>query len=148
MPIHIHQQTECQAPVDAVFAYVADYRNVPDWLYGISKFQPTTEVTYGLGAVFEGSMNLGTTLHSTVEVTSFDEGSSFTFESVKGFRNWSTWSFEAVDAATTRVTADVYYELPGGLAGKAIGKVIEPFVKIAVKASSSSLVKHASAAAR
>lgn len=141
MPIHIHKETECAAPVEKVFAYVADYRNTPDWLYGISKFVPTTELDYGLGSVFEGSMNLGVTLHSTVEVTKFEEGRMFEFESIKGFKNASHWTFEASSPTTTLIKADVQYELPGGLAGKALGKAIEPFVKIAVKHSSEHLAK-------
>ena len=145
MPIHIHAETDCAAPVDQVFAYVDNYRNVPDWLYGISKFVPTTEKERGLGAVFEGSMHVGVMLHSTVEVTAYDEGRMFEFESVKGFKNSSHWSFEAIDAKSTRIIADVQYSLPGGVAGKALGRMIEPFVKIAVKHSSEALAKHAAA---
>jgi uncharacterized membrane protein len=145
MAIHIHKETECNAPRAKVFAYVDDYRNVPDWLYGISKFVPTTEKDRGFGAIFEGSINLGATLHSTIEVVAYDEGTMFEFDSIKGFKNSSKWTFEDVDANTTRIIADVSYELPGGIAGKALGKVIEPFVKIAVKHSSDALAKHAAA---
>ena len=145
MAIHIHKETECAAPVEKVFAYVADYRNVPQWLYGISKFEPTTEVDYGLGSVFEGSMHLGATLHSTVEVIGFEEGSMIEMDSIKGFKNTSKWMFEAIDTGTTRIVADVSYSLPGGIAGKALGKVIEPFVKIAVKHTSEAVAKHAAA---
>ncbi len=145
MAIHIHRETECAAPVEQVFAYVADYRNVPQWLYGISAFQPTTEVDYGLGAVFDGSMNLGAKLHSTIEVTGFEEGKTIEMDSIKGFKNTSRWTFEKVGASATRISADVSYTLPGGIAGKALGKVIEPFVKIAVNHSSAALAKHAAA---
>ena len=145
MAIHIHKETDCAAPLDKVFAYVTDYRNIPDWLYGISSFVPTTELDRGLGATFDGSIHLGVTLHSTIETTKFEEGRMFEFDSVKGFRNWSTWTFDEVDADTTRISADVYYELPGGIAGKAIGKVIEPFVKLAVRHSSEHLATHAAA---
>lgn len=142
MAIHIHKETDCAAPVEKVFAYVADYKNVPDWLYGIQKFVPTTDKDYGLGAVFEGSINLGATLHSTVEVIGFEENRTFEIDSIKGFKNTSKWTFEDL-GDTTRIVADVSYSLPGGIAGKAVGKVIEPFVKLAVKHSSEHLAKHA-----
>ena len=145
MAIHIHKETDCAAPLEKVFAYVTDYRKVPNWLYGVSKFVPITEVDRGLGATFDASIHLGITLHSTIETNAFEEGRMFGFDSIKGFRNWSTWTFEAIDDQTTRITADVYYELPGGLAGKAMGKAIEPFVKIAVKHSSEHLAEHAAA---
>lgn len=141
MPIEIHVESTFRAPLEVAFAYTANYRNVPDWLYGISKFEPVGEVDYGLGAVFDGSMNLGVTLHSRIEVNEFEENRLIGFDSIKGFRNSSRWTFSAIDANRSSVVADVSYELPGGIAGKALGKVIEPFAKIAVQHSSAALQK-------
>ena len=141
MPIEICVESTFQAPLEVAFAYTADYRNVPDWLYGISKFEPVGDLDYGLGAVFDGSMNLGATLHSRIEVNEFEENRLIGFDSIKGFKNSSRWTFSALDAGRSRVVADVSYELPGGIAGKALGKVIEPFVKIAVRHSSAALQK-------
>jgi uncharacterized membrane protein len=141
MPIEIQVESTFRAPLEVAFAYTADYRNVPDWLYGISKFEPVGDKDYGLGAVFDGSMNLGATLHSRIEVNEFEENRLIGFDSIKGFKNSSRWTFSALDAKHSTVVADVSYELPGGIAGKALGKVIEPFVKIAVKHSSAALQK-------
>lgn len=141
MAIEIQVESTFQAPLEVAFAYTADYRNVPDWLYGISRFEPVGDKDYGLGAVFDGSMNLGATLHSRIEVNEFEENRLIGFDSIKGFKNSSRWTFSAVDAKRSKVVADVSYELPGGIAGKALGKVIEPFVKIAVKHSSAALQK-------
>jgi len=145
MAIHFHIETDCDAPLEKVFAYVTDYRNVHEWLYGISKFVPITELDRGLGATFEGTINLGASLHSTVETTAFEEGKFFELDSIKGFKVTTRWSFEAIDAKKTRISADVTYSLPGGIAGKALGKVIEPFVKIAIRHSSEHLAKNAAA---
>ena len=145
MAIHIHKETDCDAPIDKVFAYVTDYRNVPEWLYGISKFVPITELDRGVGATFDGTINLGATLHSTIKTTAFEEGKHFEMDSIKGFKNTSRWTFDALGTDKTRIIADVSYSLPGGIAGKALGKVMEPFVKIAVKHSSEHLAKHATA---
>jgi uncharacterized membrane protein len=141
MPIEIRVESTFQAPLEVAFAYTADYRNVPDWLYGISKFEPVGEKDYGLGAVFDGSMNLGATLNSRIEVNDFEENRLIAFDSIKGFKNSARWTFSALDANRSAVVADVSYELPGGIAGKALGKVIAPFVKIAVKHSSATLQK-------
>lgn len=141
MPIEIHVESTFQAPLDVAFAYTANYRNVPEWLYGISKFEPVGEKDYGLGAVFDGSMNLGATLNSRIEVNEFEENRLIGFDSIKGFKNSSRWTFTALDANRSQVVAEVSYELPGGIAGRALGKVIEPFVKIAVKHSSAALQK-------
>jgi uncharacterized membrane protein len=145
MAIHIHKETDCDAPIEKVFAYVTDYRNVGEWLYGVARFVPITEEDRGVGATFDATIHLGATLHSTIETTAFEEGKLFEMDSVKGFKNTSRWSFESLGADKTRIVADVSYSLPGGLAGKALGKVIEPFVKIAAKHSSEHLAKHAAA---
>jgi uncharacterized membrane protein len=141
MPIEIRVESTFQAPLEVAFAYTADYRNVPAWLYGISKFEPVGDKDYGLGAVFDGSMHLGATLHSRIEVNEFEENRLIGFDSIKGFKNSSRWTFSALDAGSSSVVADVSYELPGGIAGRALGKVIEPFVKIAVRHSSAALQK-------
>lgn len=148
MPIEIKLDNVVDAPVEAAFAYTADYRNVPDWLYGIQKFTPVGDKDYGLGSVFDGAMSLGVTLKSQVEIDQFEEDKLIGMNSIKGFRNWSRWSFEAIDATTSRISVDFFYELPGGIVGKGMGKTIEPFVKIAVKHTSAELKKHIEAAAQ
>ena len=55
MSIDIVKTTDCEAPLDVVFAYVADYRNVPDWLFGVQTFEPVGDIDHGLGAVFDGA---------------------------------------------------------------------------------------------
>lgn len=132
-------ETDFAAPVNAAFAYTADYRNVPNWLYGIQRFTPVGERDYGLGAVFDGEMNVGLTLRSRIEVDEFEENALISFDTIEGFRIRSTWRFSATGVGTSAVRAEVAYELPGGLAGKGVGKAIEPFVKIAIKHSSAGL---------
>lgn len=138
-PIEFTIETSFDAPVETAFAYTADYRNVPSWLYGVEEFVPFGPKDYGLGAVFDGAMHVGITLRSRIEVDEFEENSLISFDTVKGFQIRSRWSFSATDDATSAVRAEVAYELPGGIAGKGVGKVIEPFVKIAIKHSSADL---------
>lgn len=140
-PIEFTVETEFAAPVAAAFAYTADYRNVPEWLHGVQEFVPVGDQDYGLGAVFDGAMHVGMTLHSRIEVDEFAENELIAFDTVKGFQIRSRWQFSATGADTSRVRADVTYELPGGIAGRGVGKIIEPFVKSAIKHSSTAL-KH------
>ena len=120
-------------PVEAAFRYVDDYRNVPSWMYGISKFEPSGSQITGVGAVFEATIKLGpATLNTTVECTRWEENRLIALTSIKGFKNTSTWEFAAHGDDQVELTAVVDYELPGGLAGRALGKMIEPFVSIAV----------------
>jgi uncharacterized membrane protein len=135
MATDIVMTTDCDATVEEVFAYVDDYRNVPQWLFGIQRFEPVGDTDQGLGAVFDAVMHLGTTLRSRIEVVEWAQDRLIAFDSVRGFRNSSRWTFERAGQGT-RVTTEVSYSLPFGPAGKAVGKVIEPFVKQAVHHSS------------
>ena len=142
MPIHITQETVAQAPLEQVFAYVADYRNAGHWLSGVSSFTPVGDVDYGLHATFDAALSLGvTTLHSTIKVIDFVEGQTMELDSVKGFKNQSRWTFTP-EGDHTRVLAEVTYELPGGIAGRAMGKVIEPLIALVIRHSADNLAKH------
>ena len=147
MAIDIVKTTECDAPLDLSFDYVADYRNVPEWLFGVQTFEPVGDLDHGLGAVFDGAMHLGVTLKSRIEVNEWVDNRLIGFDSIKGFKNSSRWSFEPWDGGT-RITAEVSYSLPFGPAGKALGKVIEPFVKQAVAHSSTHLKEQVEKVAR
>lgn len=138
--VDIHHTSTANAPVDVVFEYLDDYSTAPEWMLGLSKFEPIGDKTRGLGAVFDGSMKLGPkTLHSTVEVTEWVENKMITMKSIKGFVNWSTWHFKQLGPDETELVVDFTYILPGGVAGKALGRIIEPFVAIAIKHSEHTL---------
>ena len=145
MPTVIVEAT-CPAPRSQVFDYVADYRNTPQWLYGIKEFQPLTEVTRGVGARFDATAHVGIAIKTVQECDEFVEGEVFRTTSVKGFTMATGWRFEDVDAATTRVIGEFTYELPGGIAGRAAAKLVEPAIRLAVGHTAKSLATHAAAA--
>lgn len=122
----------CHAPLDTTFAYVADYRTIPHWMFGVRSFQPVGEKDYGLGSVFDVHLQLGVPIRTRIETVEFEEGKVIGMDSVKGFKARSRWFFSALDESRTSVQATVTYELPFGPAGKAMGKVMEPFVRQAV----------------
>ena len=116
-------------PVETAFEYVDNHRNVPKWMFGVSKFDPVGELDHGLGAVFDTSITLGPkTLHIRTEVTEHEENRLIALTSRKGLESTVNLRFEPVDASTTKLTMSIGYKLPGGIAGKALGKVIDAFV--------------------
>ena len=140
--VDIHHEGFCGAPVDVAFAYVDDYRHTTDWMFGLADFEPTGDVVHGLGAEFAGTFAVKPVkLHSTIKVTEWVQDSVIAFESVKGFRNWSTWRFSAEGPERTKVSVVFSYELPGGLAGKAMGRVLEPIVTLSLRHSDEALRK-------
>lgn len=131
---HIHHTAVADVPVDVVFAFVDDYRTVPNWMFGISRFEPIGERNHGLGATYDATMNIGPkALKSVVEVTEWKQDEVIAIESVKGMSNSSTWRFEPVGEGQTRLTVDFRYNLPGGLAGKALAAIVEPVVGGAIR---------------
>jgi uncharacterized membrane protein len=141
--VDIHHEGSCAAPVEVAFAYVDDYRNATEWMFGLSEFVPIGEKSQGLGARFDGTFQVKPVkLHSTVEVTEWEQDELIGFESISGFRNWSTWRFTSAGPAATTVQVKFSYELPGGLAGKAMGRVLEPIVMMSLRHSDQALRHH------
>ncbi|MDV6246648.1 SRPBCC family protein [Rhodococcus opacus] len=138
--IEIHHTALACAPVAAAFDYVDDYRHVPSWMFGITKFDPIGDHDQGLGAVYDAAMKVGPkTLDSVVKVTGWERNSVIELESIDGLYTHSRWQFEPAGETETRMTVDFRYDLPGGLAGKALGKLIEPFVAQAIRHTDATL---------
>ncbi len=127
-------------PREEVFAYVDDYRNVPEWMFGVTRFTPVTEQTSGVGATYDATMRIGPkNLKSTLRVTEWEEGRVLVLTSIAGFDVQTGWRFADGDDGTTAVDVNFDYELPGGLAGRALGAIIEPVVGQAIKQTENAL---------
>jgi uncharacterized membrane protein len=138
--VDIHHEGSCAAPVDIAFAYLDDYRHATTWMFGLHEFAPVGAQDQGLGAVFEGTFQVKPVkLRSTINVTRWEQNKLIAFESIKGFRNWSTWEFHADGPERTTIRVTFSYELPGGLAGRALGKALEPIVAVSVRHSDEAL---------
>jgi uncharacterized membrane protein len=122
----------CEAPLDVAFAYVADYRTIPDWMFGVRTFEPVGDKDYGLGSVFDVHLHMGVPIRTRIETVEFEENRAIGMDSVKGFKARSRWYFAADGDDRTTITAKVAYDLPFGPAGRAMGKLMAPAVKQAV----------------
>jgi uncharacterized membrane protein len=141
--VDIHHEGSCEAPIDVAFAYVDDYRNAPKWMFGLAEFEPEGGKDHGLGAVFNGTFQVKPVkLHSTVECTDWKQDELIVFKSIKGFKNSSTWRFIAAGPTKTTIRVAFDYEVPGGLAGRALGKMLEPIVGMSLRHSDEALRKH------
>lgn len=131
----VRHEATINGPREKVFTYINDYQNVPEYMFGVKRFTPTTDVTSGLGSVFETVIKIGPKdLKSTVECVEWTENELIRLESTSGFGANTTWKFaDGSEPGTTVMVAEFSYTLPGGLAGKVLGGVIGPFVDQAVK---------------
>jgi uncharacterized membrane protein len=136
-----------EAPVDVVFDYVDDPNTVPDWMFGVSRFEPIGSVGRGVGSRYAASMRVGPkTLHSTVVCSEWEKNRLIVLESEDGLTNASRWEFVDLGDGTTELSVVFDYTLPGGIAGKMLGAVVTPFVAEAVKHSEASLRRNLSGA--
>jgi uncharacterized membrane protein len=131
--ITIHKTID--APVEAVFAYVDDYKNTTKYMKGLTKWKPTGKETHGKGAQFEVAMKAGpATLASVVDITTWTENGAIGWVSRTGFKQTGKWVFRD-KAGKTDVTFDMSYEFGGGIAGRLIGKAAEPIVRLNLQQS-------------
>ena len=111
----IHHTASASVPLSTAFAHVADYRTVPQWFFGISKFVPQGEKDYGLGATYDSAVKIGPKeIGSVVRVTEFEEDRLITLTSIAGFKTTSRWTFSAAGDNGTELAVEFTYELPGG----------------------------------
>ncbi len=138
--VQIHHSGVVSVASEIAFDYLDDYHNVTNWMFGVTQFEPVSALDHGLKATFNTAMQVGPkSLRSVVEITEWQQNRLLTLESVSGFANSSTWRFEPLNNDETRLTVDFGYTVPGGLAGKALGRLLEPFVGQAIRHTESTL---------
>ena len=138
----VSHQVKVDAPRERVFEYVDGYQNVPEYLFGVKRFTPTTEQTQGLGSTFEVAIDVGPkTLKSVVKCTQHIPNELIELRAVEGFSANSTWKFSDAEDGGTEMTVAFDFKLPGGIAGKLLGGLIGPFADQAVKHSEETIAK-------
>lgn len=138
--IHVRHSAVAPIPLDVAFAYVDDHRTVPEWMFGVNRFEPVGAQVSGLGAVFDAAMQIGPkSLGSRLEIVEWERDRVIVLSSVSGFRTSSSWNFIDLGNGQSRLDVDFGYELPGGLAGRALGMLIEPVVGTAVRQTEQAL---------
>ncbi|HWI43106.1 MAG TPA: SRPBCC family protein [Nocardioides sp.] len=138
----VEQSVEIAAPVGTVFAYVDDFSTTKDWMYGLAKIDPVTDLRSGVGAQYDGVMKVGVPLKARIECTAWEKDELIELTSVKGIQTTQRWTFTPLGEDRTRVEAWISYTLPGGSAGRAIAAAVKPVVGIAVRHTSETLVRN------
>jgi carbon monoxide dehydrogenase subunit G len=122
-------------PLDVVWDYVSDWRNATSYIFGLQKYQPIGEQERGVGTKVELAVKLGpTTQESVVEYVEWVDREVLRNVPVSGFQQGTAIRF-APEGEGTRVTIDGEFSLPGGIAGRVLGKTIEPAAKLTASQS-------------
>lgn len=121
--------TTIDVPVRAAFTYVDDWTNASVFTQDLIRWEPAGDQTAGLGASFHAALKLGpTTQESTLEITSYEQDAVIGWEPRDGFPQRGTYTF-APSGDGTQVSLEISFDLPGGIAGRILGKTIEPAAK-------------------
>ncbi len=116
-------------PLADVFAYVEEWSNATEFTESLVSWQPVSDVVDGVGAQFHAVMRVGpTTQESTLEIVRREQDAEIAWESLSGFEQKGGYVF-AAHPDGTEVTFRMELTLPGGIAGRLLGRVIEPFAK-------------------
>lgn len=128
-----------EVPVGAAFAFVDDYRFVPEWFFGMTRFDPVGEQHQGLGARYSAALRVGPKeLESVLEITTWEQDALIELESVEGFSLATRWAFAPQGTGTT-LTVDFTYDLPAGLLGTLLAPIVEPFAQQVVAKTEANL---------
>lgn len=113
-----------EARREAVFAFVDDWHQTTRYLRGLVRWEPADpDHVQGLGTRFAAAIKAGpVTLEGKMEVTEHVPPERIAFTSIEGPRLDGLWVFDEEDGGT-RVTLTNDFELPGGMAGRVVGKL-------------------------
>jgi len=133
-----------EASADFIFDCVADYAVAPLFIEGLQRLTPVGRGTSGEGARFDAVMRVGPrTFHTKIEITAYEEGRLVTWASASGQSQSVT--FELVpDKQATKVSVEISYEKPTGLAGVFTAPVVEETVRSRAHSALRRLRQHVS----
>lgn len=126
-------------PAEVAFDYVTDFARMPEWLFGLQSARCVSELEAGVGARYEIAVKLGAMLRTEIEVTECVPHRLLTAQSLSGIANQSNWRLTELGDELTEIDISMSYELPRGLAGRALAKAIDPFIAVAKSKSEGSL---------
>ncbi|MGX1806092.1 SRPBCC family protein [Nocardia sp. NPDC055321] len=146
--VRLHTTGVIERPVDQVFEYVADYRRLTEWVFGITRVRSVGNTDYGPGAVYEGAVDLGPkTLSATARISEWEENRVIGLESVAGFEFTATLQLRAQATRHTALAIELVYGTSGGVAAKAVARGLEPLLAMAARHTTEKLCAACTAAA-
>jgi uncharacterized protein YndB with AHSA1/START domain len=120
-------------PIEDVFAFLADFENVPKWNYAIVETRKVSEGPVGVGATYRQVRSVPSRSQESFEVTAYDPPRHLEIQGQLGpFPSRLSYALDAVPEGT-RVTNSVELELRGP--GRLLGRVAVPRVRDAVAAN-------------
>ena len=128
--ITIEGSLDIKCPVEAVFAYVTDQRNIPQWEAAVKEVQviPDGPPAVGTKSKVVGTF-LGMKLEAAFEITALEPNRSYTYKGGAGPAvGETTMHFEPMGNGTGTRLGVTFHMEPGGLF-----KIAEPLLASQIK---------------
>lgn len=120
----IEHSIEIEAPVEDIFDFTGDWRNLPQYFPGIYEWQPTTHMTEGEGARFSyKTRQLGVEFYIETEIITVVLNQERTFRTISGADIKAQWLFESMNGRT-KTTYVLDYDVPVPIVGKIIDALL------------------------
>jgi hypothetical protein len=121
-------------PVDVAFAYVDNYVFVPDWLFGVTRFEPVGEQDRGQGAVFAATVPLGPWRYTfAAEVTAYRKDVVIGWTDRTGPFGTHTIRFDPLGRGRSILTVEIDCHTPAGPIGYFADKIATSFGNTAIR---------------
>lgn len=118
------------APIENVFAVVADPERALSFLSGITRWEVASEDATGLGARYRMLMRVGSAeIGGLIEVVEYEEPRELAWTSVTGLDQRGRWRLRPAGPGRTRVEVRLAYGVAGsGLSGWIAERIAAPTV--------------------
>jgi hypothetical protein len=120
-------------PIADVFAFLADFENIPEWNYAIVETHKVSEGPVGVGTIYQQVRSVPSRSEERFEVTAYNPPRQLEIHGQLGpFPSRLSYALDAI-VEGTRVTNTVELELRGP--GRVLGRVAVPRIRDAVAAN-------------
>ncbi|WP_019929080.1 SRPBCC family protein [Nocardia sp. BMG111209] len=114
----VERAGEVAVPRDFVFRYVADHRNVPAWMFGVTEFRPRGTPESGAGSVFVMTFtNPIATTELELHAVEWRDDAVIELRSTRKPLVTARFEFETTAAGATRIRVRIGYPPATGAAG-------------------------------
>ena len=118
----ITKSIDISAPVENVFAYLSDPRNLPEWFVGVSEVTDVRGSGVGQHNRWTYTM-IGIPFHGESKLTEHVPNQRLIFEQTGGMTSIITFTFAPLESGT-KLGFDVDYTIPVPVLGKLAEKVV------------------------
>ncbi|WP_330251549.1 SRPBCC family protein [Nocardia sp. NBC_00565] len=137
---HIKYASDVGAPVEVAFTYTDNHQFVPDWMFGVTAFEPQGELDQGLGAVFSTHAGVGPWRPKLAcEITEYRRNVVIGYTLSGRLSGTLTLRFDPLGYGRSVLTSEAEYAPPGGLFGRLCLRVVDAAVRSALRRTESQL---------